>query len=176
MMRTYSFTVISLLSVFLLGCSDSALDRSASLPDGHRHDEHNHGAGNHHAGHDHPKTLEQGLRELTNLRDTVRDAFATDDVDTAHGPLHEVGHLLEDITALFKVQELTPEQRDIAKQNIDTLFDMFGKVDSTLHGQDGASYKEVSDEIDAAIKALLNVAAVGEADQSDSDDGKSSED
>jgi len=91
-------------------------------------------------------------------------------------PLHEVGHLLEDITALFEGQELTAEQRDIAKQNIDTLFDSFGEVDSTLHGQDGATYKEVSDEIDAAITALRNVAKVGEAEQSDSDGGKSSED
>jgi len=175
-MRKLSFTMTLLLSMLLLGCSESGRDGSASMSDEHGHDEHNHEGGNGHADHDHPETLEQGLLELTNLRDTVREAFAADDVDTAHGPLHEVGHLLEDITALFDRQNLTSERRGIAKQNLDTLFDMFGKVDSTWHGQDGAAYKEVSDEIDAAITALLNIAKVGEAEQSDSDGGKSSED
>ena len=174
-MRTLSLTATALLSMLVLGCSESALDSSVSSPGEHRHDEHNHEAGHGHGGHGHPKTLEEGLLELTNLRDTVRDAFAADDVDKAHGPLHEVGHLLEDITGLFERQDLTPEQRDTAKQNVDILFDMFGKVDSTLHGQDGESYKAVSDEIDAAITALLSVAKAGEAEQSDSHGGESSE-
>lgn len=148
-----------LLSLMLLGCTDSASNSptsDAGHGDEHGH-EHEHGhEGEHgdHSEHAHPETLEDGLKELSELRDTVRDAFAADDVDTAHGPLHDVGHLLEDITGLVERQELTDEQRETAKKSIDSLFDLFGAVDRTLHGQDGSTYSEVSEKIDAAITAL----------------------
>ena len=152
-----SALTVSLLSLLLVGCSEST--SSPSTPSSHQTGQHEH---DEHAEHDHPETLEEGLKELTELRDTVRDAFAADDVDTAHGPLHDVGHLLEDITGLVDSAELTPEQRKLAKQNIDSLFDLFGGVDRALHGEDGTTYKQVSGKIDAAIAALQGIAAPGD--------------
>ncbi|MCH2212552.1 MAG: hypothetical protein MK110_14705 [Fuerstiella sp.] len=158
----------SLLSLLILGCSDSTSGTSTLSPD--HTGQHDHGEEESHSGHDHPGTLEEGLKELTELRDTVRDAFAADDIDTAHGPLHDVGHLLEDIAALVERQELSDEQRDLVKKNIKSLFDLFGAVDSTLHGDEGKTYSEVSDQIDTALSALreatLSVGAPNESTES----------
>ncbi len=158
-MRQFSLPLTAiLLSLPLVVCSYSS--SGTAMPSTGQTDQHDHDA---HAEHDHPETLEEGLRELSELRDTVRDGFAADDVDTAHGPLHDVGHLLEDISGLIEREELSQEQRELAKQNIDSLFDLFGDVDSALHGQDGTTYSEVSDQIDAAIAALQEVADQGSA-------------
>lgn len=156
-MRQLPLTLPALLmSLFLLGCSDSTSSSSTPAPeDGY---EHAHNESGDHSDHDHPQTLEDGLKELTELRNTVRDAFAADDIDTAHGPLHDVGHLLEDITGLVEKRDLSPEQKELAKQNIESLFDLFGSVDRTLHGQDGTTYSEASEKIDAAIAVLQGIA------------------
>lgn len=135
-----------------LGCGDSgpttASPETASADHQHEddHDHENH--------HDHPETLEEGLKELIALRDTVRDAFAKNDTETAHGPLHDVGHLLEDITGLIEKSGLGEEAVAAARKDIETLFDSFGAVDKTMHGQEGSTYTEVSAKIDAAIQAL----------------------
>jgi len=147
-------TLTAILAVLVIaGCSESASDTAATSSD----EGHDHGHEGH-SEHDHPKSLADGLKELAELRDTVKNAFSADDVDTAHGPLHDVGHLLEDITGLFEGQELSQEQKDLAKESIDSLFDLFGGVDRALHGQDGTTYADVSDQIDAAITALQGIA------------------
>ena len=139
------FQVLGLMAVYCglcLGCGDTGQttttqsDRSSDHDHDHEGD-HDHEDGDHH---EHPKTLEEGLKELVTLRDTVRDAFAKNDTETAHGPLHDVGHLLEDITALIEKGGLSDEAVASAKQNIETLFSSFGDVDKSMHGQEGSSY------------------------------------
>lgn len=143
-MKNIQIIGLAILTAGLLsGCGDSdAVDGGATSSQDHSDEQ------------EHPQTLTANLKELATLRDTVRDAFAAGDLDTAHGPLHDVGHLLEDITALIEKEELPEGKAAAAKQNIETLFDAFGEVDKTFHGQEGSTYEEVSDKIDAAIKEL----------------------
>ncbi len=144
------------LMCLLVVCGCSSDTSQSESTEAASHDDHNHAS-----EHDHPTTLKAGLVELSALRDTVRDAFAADDVDTAHGPLHDVGHLLEDITSLVEKQQLSDEDKVSAKEQIEALFDSFGAVDRTLHGQDGSTYKDVSDKIDAAIAELQRISDSG---------------
>ena len=135
------------------GCESSAdaPPTAAAHSDEHEHhDDH---------GHAHPETLADAVHELTELRNTVRDAFAKEDTEAAHGPLHDVGHLLEDAESLAQKAGLTEETLTSVKASIETLFDAFGAVDKTMHGQEGSKYSEVSDKIDAAIKVLQDAAA-----------------
>jgi len=173
-MRLHLASLTLLLSTgLLLGCTNSASDTSVTDADhAHEHEDHDHAS-----EHEHPTTLKAGFAELSALRDTVRDAFAAEDVDTAHGPLHDVGHLLEDITGLVEKEQLSDADKESAKKQIETLFDSFGAVDRTLHGQEGSSYKEVSDKIDAAITELQRIsdsvedaAESPEADEDNSDE------
>ena len=91
-----SLASLALLSAVLVpGCQDAP---PAPVADTHEHGE----------GHHHPETLADALTELTELRDTIRDAFAADDTDKAHDPLHEVGHIIE------VVQELHQRGRRLA--------------------------------------------------------------
>jgi len=116
----------------------------------HAHDEH---------AHHHPETLSEAVTELTELRDTIRDAFAANDPDKAHDPLHEVGHILETVSDLAKEEKLSDEKLAIVKSSVDTLMQSFGEIDKSMHGQEGASYKDVSTKIDDAIKALTELDA-----------------
>jgi len=134
-----------------LGCGDASQPTASS---GNGSSAHDHEADHDHDDHHHPKTLDEGLKELGTLRDTVRDAFAKNDTETAHGPLHDVGHVLEDITGLLEKRGLSDEAAASAKHDIETLFDSFGAVDKTMHGQEGSTYSEVSAKIDAAIHSL----------------------
>lgn len=101
-----------------------------------------------------PESYREGVTTLLALRDTVRDAFAAKDIDKAHGPLHDVGHLLEALPELFAKISTVESDRETVKKAIDQLFDQFGKVDAKLHGEAGASYEEVSKEIDASLEKL----------------------
>ena len=148
---------------FCLGCGDTGqMTASQNSGSAAHEDDHNHGD-----DHNHPETLDEGLKELVALRDTVRDAFAKNDTETAHGPLHDVGHLLEDITGLIEKRGLSDEAIATAKQNIETLFDSFGAVDKTMHGKEGSTYNEVSAKIDAAIQALQSLTAATAAPAAD---------
>ena len=105
-----------------------------------------------------PKTLDEAVKQLVALDQTIRTAFAEGDADTAHGPLHEVGHLLENIATLAKSDAKESEQKPI-QDAVDKLFELYGTVDQTMHGKEGRTYDEVSAEIDDALKTLTNQAA-----------------
>jgi hypothetical protein len=91
---------------------------------------------------------------LVATRNKVRDAFAQDDIETAHGPLHDVGHLLEDLPGLAEKHGHVDDALAVVKEESDKLLDLFGKVDAKLHGDEGSTYDEVSAEIDASIERL----------------------
>lgn len=122
-----------------------------------------------HAGHDHghgdaghPETLGEALHLLTNLRDTVRDAFAKNDSEAAHGPLHDVGHLVDEVSELAGKAEISDEAKAAIDSSCEVLMDSFGAVDKKMHSEDeGSDYSEVSEKIDAALAAI--VAAAGAA-------------
>ncbi|MEZ6063306.1 MAG: hypothetical protein R3C19_23410 [Planctomycetaceae bacterium] len=135
--------------------------------------EHGHGH-----GHAHPESLPEAIAEIKELRDTVRDAFAKNDHDAAHGPMHDVGDLLGHITELAAKANLTDEQMATIKASTEELFDAFGAVDKAMHpGKDenadpAAAWKEVAGKIDAAIDSLAaaSPAAEGHAEHDDHSD------
>ncbi len=145
-----SLAGVALLSAVLLpGCQDAP---PAPVADTHEHGE----------GHHHPETLADAMTELTELRDAIRDAFAADDTDKAHDPLHEVGHIIEVVRELAEKEKLPEDRVAIVKSSTEELFNAFGEVDKTMHGGEGSTYKDVSGKIDAAMVAL-KAAITGEA-------------
>lgn len=138
------------------GCGTSSESNPATAGATGHDDDHGHSHGGHHH---HAETLPEAITELTEMRNTIRDAFAKNDVDTAHDPLHEVGHVLELIPGLAEKHGVTGDALATIKSSTETLFEAFGNVDKTLHGGEGSTYAEESDRIDAALKALADAAA-----------------
>lgn len=146
--------------LFSVGCGSSTDGPSPKTADAdHDHDHGEEGHEHHH----HAETLPDAITELTGIRNTIRDAFAKNDSEAAHDPLHEVGHVLELIPELAEKQNVSPETLTAIKSSVDTLFTAFGNVDKTLHGQEGSTYAEESETIDKALKALTDAAAGGSA-------------
>ena len=100
------------------------------------------------------------VQELVSLRNVIRDGFAADDVDAAHGPLHDVGSVLEKLPELAKKQGLGEDDLNSVNAATEALFDAFGAVDKTLHGGDGSTYEEEADKIDANVKIIADLAGV----------------
>jgi hypothetical protein len=88
-------------------------------------------------------------------------------MDTAHDPLHEVGDVLLAIPELAKKENVDSEKLASIQKAVDTLMDAFGRVDKTMHGQEGSTYAEESATIDAAVlelESLLNPSATPKPD------------
>lgn len=141
------------------GCSEPVkTDPVASSQNhGHDHDEHDHG----------PESLKDALAELTSLRNTIRDSFAKNDQDAAHGPLHEVGAILEAFPELAKKEKVSTENQAAIEAAVNTLMDAFGNVDKTMHGQECSTYTEESATIDTTLTALSAACAVDSAPTAD---------
>lgn len=137
------------------GCSDTSKNEpvESSQNHGHDHEEHDHG----------PESLKDALAELTSLRNTIRDSFAKNDQDAAHGPLHEVGAILEAIPELAKKEKISTENQSAIETAVNTLMDAFGNVDKTMHGQEGSTYNEESATIDTTLTALSSACGIGSA-------------
>ena len=132
--------------------------------------------GHDHKGHDHaPETLKDALAELTSLRNTIRDSFAKNDQDAAHGPLHEVGAILEAIPELAKKEKVSADNQAAIETAVNTLMDAFGNVDKTMHGQEGSTYSEESATIDSTLNALTAACEIGSAPAVDSTSEEKSE-
>lgn len=148
--RFAGFAAAAMFACSLAGCTDGeSTPKPPVMGGGHDHGhDHGHGQG-------HPETLAGAYAQVTALRDTVRDAFKEGDADAAHGPLHDVGHLLEDLQVLADKAELSDEAKATIKTNVDILFESFGAVDDKMHDpEEGSDYSEVSEKIDAAIAAI----------------------
>ncbi len=142
------FLILPVSLMFSAGCGESSPKEQHTGGEEHGHD-HDH-------GHDHaPATLKEGIAKLTTLRNTMRDAFGKNDPDAAHGPLHEVGHVLEAIPELAKKENLSAGSQATIETAVNTLMDAFGAVDKTMHGQEGSTYSEESAKIDAAMESLV---------------------
>lgn len=111
----------------------------------------------HPAGAEQPPSFAEAVAKLVALRDQIRDAFAAQNEEQGHEPLHEVGHLLEDLPGLAEKQ-VSPADLPEIKQTSDELFDLFAKVDEKMHGAEGAAYADVASAIDAGIERLWNLA------------------
>jgi len=106
--------------------------------------------------HEHADNYDDAVAELQELTEEIRAGFEKDDADAAHGPLHEVGHVLEIIDGFVKGSDLSDADKKSVRGAVDSLFDSFGAVDDKQHGLEGKDFKDVSDQIDTSIKVLTD--------------------
>jgi hypothetical protein len=170
---------------FAAGCGPEAPSSpggaAAKSDHGHDHD-HDHG---HDHGHEHGKgeaekaavggegegktsavkaeNYADAIRQLTEMHAKMKAAFGKKDIDAAHGPLHDVGHVLELIPVLAAKETKDEAVLAAIRKPVDELFDYYGKVDEKLHGETGVTYEEVSSKIDAAFEKLKAVTLAADA-------------
>lgn len=99
-------------------------------------------------------SIEDKVASIVKLRDQIRDGFTSGDVDAAHGPLHDVGDKLDQLSKLITKSDLFDEDKQEIEGQINTLFAAFGEIDKTLHGQEGSTWEEEANTIDEAMKKL----------------------
>lgn len=141
-----------LLALFAMGCADDPADTPPVVEEGH-----NHGEGHHHA-----ETFPEAVAEMVALRNTIRDGFANEDPDAAHGPLHDVGHVLVEVEAMAEKEGLDAETLTGVRDAVETLKESFASVDKMMHGGEGSEYSEVSADVDAAMAVLVAASGADE--------------
>jgi len=134
--------------------ADAELDHAAELG-GHAAHAHAHTHGHDHAGvddhdHDHaspkpaaaaPGSFADALARIIELDGRIRAAAAGDDPEAAHGDLHAIGHLLEELPGLATTAGV-PLDAAAEKRSAGILFEAFSRIDDKLHGQEGSTYAE----------------------------------
>jgi hypothetical protein len=150
-----------LLSVaWLAGCGSSASTDSQPTVERREsdHDHHQGSPAGHHA-HGNAKSLGDALAKVERLRNAIQVAFAAKDLATADGPVHEIGHLLEELPELAAKESLSAKDQQQVKQSVDSLMKSFAALDERVHGGDGAgkSYDDVAGQIDSALTQLKSV-------------------
>ncbi len=130
----------------LVGCKDSGESSgSPAAAGGDTHDDE----------HEHPTTLAGALETLLKQKETIQKAFEAGDPESAHDPLHEIGHTLELIPEMAaKVESLGEEGQAAVKTAVDDLFDGFTALDEVMHGGKEISYADVGTKIDDALAVL----------------------
>lgn len=145
------------ISALISGCSDASQQPPVPVmtDDHHGHDHHGHD----HGSHSKPETLGAAVHVVTEARNTIRDAFAAEKPEEAHGPLHDVFGPIEAIGSLAEASDLSDEAKATIKTNVENLLDAFGEVDKKLHQPDeGSDYKDVSEKIDTALNEITTAA------------------
>ena len=141
------------LSVIGCGTETPVADGNAATAD-HDHADHDH---EDHADHDHEghgdhdhgsASFSDNLAALKKDYVAIKTAFEKDSPEDAHDALHEVGHVLEAMEqALAKESSEVPVDKAAAGPVLQTLFEAFGKLDGTMHGEEGV-------DIDATLAQL----------------------
>lgn len=150
----------ALCFAFLPGCENKPSTPAAETADGD-HDDHDHDDADGEHDHDHAdgdhdhavKSLEEAIKEITSLRDTIRDEFAAGNDDAADKSLHQVGELLMSTKDFVKAMDDSDRKTTVAKI-VTSLLDDYAAVDLNNHGNGGKEYDAVSKSIDAAIVEL----------------------
>lgn len=151
---------IALLACYpLSGCGNGGDPENAAQSEAHDdHDHDHHGEEGH--GHDHPETLAEAVAEIAATSDAIKAAMEADDLKKADGPVHSIGHLLEELEELAKKQELSEEQMTVLTTARDALFEAFAGLDETIHGKtDGKSWADVSETIQKSVSELQSLVA-----------------
>ncbi|QDS87695.1 hypothetical protein EC9_18740 [Rosistilla ulvae] len=163
-LTSLGFSLLACAVVCLnIGCpaASTTTDAPPTLSDDHDHGAH---------GHSTPETLPEAIETIDHLADEIQESFAADDPDGAHGPLHDIGSVLESAGLLVAKSDLSDEQKKGASEALKQLMDAYGKVDAKMHGDEGADYADVSAEITAAVEALQTATGIKHDHDHDHDD------
>lgn len=106
---------------------------------------------------DKSEELREAVSAIDGLHIQIRDGFEAGDVDAAHDPLHQIGTQLEGLTELAEQSGRSKEETEAIKADVEILFESFGSIDKTLHGQEGSTYEEEATTIADAMKRLMEV-------------------
>ena len=133
----------------------------------HDHGDHDHGDHDHgsdpslppgsedHEAHKGPETYDEAVSELLSTSKSIADAFGAKKPDDAHGPLHEVGHLLGATEALVEKSQMDDATKKQLLGAIEQLFEAYTAVDDKMHdAEKGKDYSEVSEQVQKAISTL----------------------
>lgn len=136
------------LAAFLSAGCEPAKTNSGKAPAnaGHSHD--------HGSGHAHPETLADGFKELSESYSVIKKAFEDSKPDDAHGPLHDIAHLLEDVKGLIGKSELDDDTKAKISANVEKLYDGFTKIDEFFHGGPAVDFAEVDKTLAPAMQEL----------------------
>lgn len=134
----------------------------------HDHDhDHEHKEGETHADHakegdhDHSNlSLADATKEIISLQKAISDAFAANDPEKAHDPLHEIGHIIQVLEGAGKKASLSEADATELKATQDGLMDAFSKVDGAMHGTGETKYADVAEQVDKLIVTLKKLAKV----------------
>ena len=128
------------------------------------HSGHDHGAssdpslpptGSDHEEHNDPETYDEAVTELLATKKAIAEAFAAGKPDDAHGPLHDVGHLLGNTETLVEKSDMDDDTKKKLREAIEQLFASYGAVDDKMHNAEkGKDYSDVSEQIENAISTL----------------------
>jgi hypothetical protein len=148
-------------TLFILGCGTAPTPPQATSPPAAEHD-HGHEHGHETQPHA-PGDWVATVQELTKLQGEIKAAFAAEKGADADSAVHEIGHLLEDLEGMVGKTITDPAAKTEVIQSIQALFEAFGKIDAKLHGGAGASYAEVSEQIESAMAILAKQAPIEKA-------------
>ena len=148
------FAVPCCLALFLTtaGCEQGSED-----PDKEAKHEHGHEHGHDHEHAERPESFRVAMAKLKEMSDKIASAMENDDSKAAHGPLHDVGKLLKVLPELAADTDLAEGDWKEIKEASDSLFEVFGDVDSTFHKKDGdksAAYEKAKTAIEEGITIL----------------------
>ena len=180
------FALLLSLLVATLGCQEPAsstvgqADASHQADGDHDHGDHDHGdhdhgdhdhgdgsdpslppTGDDHGHHQDAETYDEAVTELLATQKAIAEAFAAGKQDDAHGPLHDVGHLLGNTETLIEKSEMDDDTKKKLSEAIEQLFAAYGAVDDKMHNSEkGKDYSDVSEQIENALselKAQVNI-------------------
>ena len=135
----------SVLSIIALGGCNSSTPSDKSSSETDQHDDNDE---------KHAETYAAAVEDLNGLATSIKEALTANDEEMAHDPLHEIGHVLEEIPALANKESFTDKDKEAIKKAVDELFESFGKLDEKMHGKEGAMYDDVADQIEQALATL----------------------
>lgn len=138
------------LALAIVGCEPAKPKTETGAAD-HGHD--------HEGEHAHAETLAEAVQELDGICAAVKAAFDKNDADAADEPLHDIGHVLEEIKALAKTSKLDDAGKAEVETAANNLLDAFGALHDGMHGgTTGKKYADVADAIETAKKTLIEKA------------------
>ena len=143
----------------VIGCGPSTPSAPSPTPApaaakaDHEHDHHDHD----HHDHEEPKTVADGIAQLEKLCAEAEAHLTAGNHDKADGPVHMVGHLLEDIGELVAKEKPAAEAE--ARKALDAMFECFDKIDTAIHAADEEArrqldYAKHAPAIEAALAKL----------------------
>lgn len=150
------YQLLSLVLCFsvaaFVGCGDTT-DESNGGDNTESHDGHDHGD-----EHAHAESFAEALEEVKEMKTKICKAFSDGTPDDAHDALHDVGHALEELSKTAgKEADVTPEQLEKVKTQVEALFEGFAKLDGVMHGGPEVKIEDLEKDLTAAITELEGV-------------------